>query len=135
MHKRSRVNSDKNWNASTKGQSAKQKWKDKNPKWAWVVSAVGGARTRAKWANIEFDITNEYIYGITADTCPALGIQFVFGGVGFNTAVNPSIDRIDPKQGYIKGNMAVISHRANMIKSNASSDELRKIAEWLHTKE
>lgn len=121
----------KNWNASEKGASAKQRWKEKNPKWAWVVSAVGSARTRAKYKNLPFDLTNEYIYDNTPDHCPVLGIELTFGGTGRVSATSASIDRIDPSKGYVVGNVAVISNKANIIKSNATAIEITKVANWL----
>ena len=36
----------------------------------------------------------------------------------------PSIDRIDNSKGYTKENIMVVSNRANMIKNNATIDEL-----------
>lgn len=52
-------------------------------------------------------------------------------GEGLATDNSPSLDKIQPVLGYIKGNVQVISNRANMIKSNASARELRMIAEYL----
>jgi hypothetical protein len=43
---------------------------------------------------------------------------------------SPSVDRIDPNGGYVKGNVVVVSYRANLIKTNASVDELCKIADY-----
>jgi hypothetical protein len=39
-----------------------------------------------------------------------------------------SLDRIDSSKDYIKGNVWVISARANRIKNNSTPDELVKIA-------
>jgi hypothetical protein len=33
--------------------------------------------------------------------------------------------------GYVKGNVAVISHRANAIKNNATAEELQMVARWV----
>jgi len=57
--------------------------------------------------------------------CPALGIQLNSGGSRDNT---PSFDRIDPRYGYVPGNVVVVSMRANRMKSDASAAELQALA-------
>ena len=47
--------------------------------------------------------------------------------------LSPSGDRIDPTKGYIKGNIQVISNKANRIKSNASISDLEKVLEFMKT--
>jgi len=44
---------------------------------------------------------------------------------------SPSVDRIRPELGYVPGNVAVISVKANFIKGNATAAEIRLVAEWL----
>jgi hypothetical protein len=86
------------------------------------------ARDRAKEKNIPFDITAEDI--IIPETCPVLGIQLQIGEkVACNNS--PSLDRIKPELGYVKGNIQVLSHRANTLKSNATIEELEKVLEHL----
>jgi hypothetical protein len=59
--------------------------------------------------------------------CPLLGIKLEIG-VGGCKPNSPSLDRIDPNLGYIKGNVWVISNKANSIKNNATPEELLTIA-------
>ena len=47
-----------------------------------------------------------------------------------NNDLTPSIDRIDPKKRYVKDNIIVVSMRANRIKSDATVDEIRKVADF-----
>ena len=75
-------------------------------------------------------------FHITADDvtipeyCPLLGIPLEINthGASHNS---PSIDRIDSKKGYVKGNVWIISHRANTVKSDASLEELELITKNL----
>lgn len=82
------------------------------------------AYQRAKARNIEFSISADDI--IIPKTCPLLGIPL--DQFHPNIDFHCSLDRIDPIKGYIKGNVMVISHRANRIKSDATPEELLIIA-------
>lgn len=48
---------------------------------------------------------------------------------------SPSLDKIIPEKGYIKGNIAIISMRANQLKSNATLAELEKLLVWMRKQE
>jgi hypothetical protein len=60
--------------------------------------------------------------------CPYLNIKLIIGDVFPPLDNNPSIDRIDPSRGYVKGNVEVVSLLANRIKSNASPSDIMKVA-------
>ena len=123
-----------NWNHSEKGLSAKQRWKKRDPKWAWVVSALGGCRQRCEKSKVPYDLTNEYVYSILVDTCPALGIPLIYpdGSLKKGMTINsPTLDRLVPALGYVKGNVAILSLKANAIKSNANSEEVKQVADWM----
>ena len=88
-----------------------------------------GIKKRAKLKGFEFSLTLDDIPQIP-DTCPVLGIPIIPNdGISAPTDNSPSIDRIDSKKGYVKGNIRIISNRANRIKSDATVDELRKVLE------
>ncbi len=44
---------------------------------------------------------------------------------------SPSLDRIDSTKGYTKGNIWVISNRANTLKNDATLSELKLLVERL----
>lgn len=71
-----------------------------------------------------------YVKSIAPKKCPVFGIPFVERGNGFHKW-SPSIDKKDPKKGYVPGNIQVISMMANCMKRDASSDELLAFAEWI----
>lgn len=92
-------------------------------------------RIRSKCAAAEIPFNLEVSDIVIPDKCPILGIPLRFGksnkGYTSNAADgSPSVDRIDPTKGYTKGNIVVISWRANRIKGNATIDELRSIADF-----
>jgi len=62
-------------------------------------------------------------------TCPCLGMRLQFN-TGRPMDNSYSIDRIDSSQGYTADNIVVISYRANVLKSNATIEELRAIADY-----
>lgn len=84
------------------------------------------ARARAKKQGFEFNLTEEDIKIPTH--CPLLGIElFIAEGRRAVKDNSASLDRIDSSKGYIKGNVWVISHRANTIKSNATLEEIEML--------
>ena len=89
------------------------------------------ARCRAKKGNLPFDLELEDIK--IPDICPLLGIKLSVGRGGHKPN-SPTVDRIVPSKGYIKGNVWVISHRANTIKNNSTIEEFTLIcSNWLKT--
>lgn len=96
------------------------------------VLLLNWARGRAKRAGIPFAITEEDI--VIPKRCPVLGIPLKRGsGIGGALPSSPSIDRIDPTQGYVPGNVIVVSHRANTIKGDATPAEMRAVAVFYST--
>ena len=68
---------------------------------------------------------------LAGSKCPVLGVDMEISKLGSkNNDLTPSIDRIDPKKGYVKGNIIVVSMRANRIKTDATVDEIRKVADY-----
>ena len=67
--------------------------------------------------------------------CPVFGTEFVFSGVVVATPQSPSLDRLDSSMGYVKGNVVVISVKANTIKSAYTAEDIAKVADWLKTYE
>lgn len=88
---------------------------------------LAGIKSRCKKWGVEFNLTIDDI--IIPPTCPILGIP-IEHGKGYRTDNSPSVDRIDNTVGYIKGNVHVISMRANRIKNDSTLGELRLIVEY-----
>lgn len=71
-----------------------------------------------------------YIKAIAPDTCPVFGRKFDARGGGFSPW-SPSIDKINPKRGYVRGNIQIISMLANSMKRDANAKQLRQFANWI----
>ena len=111
------------------------KEKIKNSKINWNHSIKGiaynmykSAKKRAELYNIDFNITIDDI--IIPDKCPILNHELKVGTVG-GSKYSPSLDRINPNLGYVKGNIQVISRLANSMKNNASPEELKLFATYI----
>jgi len=87
-------------------------------------------RTKSRCKRLGIPYTLEITDIVIPEVCPVLGIplQVNFTCIGDNS---PSLDRINPKLGYVKNNIQVISTRANKIKSNASALELDAVVRYL----
>lgn len=81
-------------------------------------------RDRAKQKGLEFNLNVTDI--IIPEICPVLGIE-IYTNKKVPCDNSPSVDRINPRLGYIKGNIRIISNRANTLKSNATIEEIELI--------
>jgi hypothetical protein len=103
-----------------------REWREKNPE-HYIFNK---AKTRARKCGFEFNIEVSDI--IIPKYCPILGIELKFEkrdthGGPRDWPNSPSLDRIDNTKGYIKGNIMVISCRANVLKSDGTPEEFRKL--------
>jgi hypothetical protein len=93
----------------------------------WLFMA---RRRQARAAGIPFTIEFEDM--IWPEWCPVLGLRLQYRlGRGRNRPDAPSLDRVRPALGYVPGNVAVISARANTVKRDASADEIRQLLYWM----
>lgn len=86
------------------------------------------ARRRAKENQLEFNIEISDI--IIPNKCPILHLPISIGLEGRQPTA-ASLDRIDNSKGYVKGNVAVISRRANELKSDGSLEDFKNLIEYL----
>jgi hypothetical protein len=91
------------------------------------------AKKRSRKKGRLFDITIEDVRELYAERCPLLGIELNWETSGRKIASDnsPSLDRVDSSKGYVKGNLWIISWRANKIKNDATPQELLAIANAL----
>lgn len=101
------------------------------------LALLRSAKQRAKTKGLEFNIDVTDIE--LPEVCPLLGIPLFssYREEGKTIDHSFSIDRINPNKGYIKGNVWVISYKANRIKNDASLEELELLVKnlknhWKH---
>lgn len=82
------------------------------------------ARLRAKKSNLPIDITLNDI--VIPEVCPVLRVKLEVGSKTIHQH-SPTLDRIIPELGYTKGNVRVISFRANSLKQDATKEEMRLV--------
>lgn len=105
-----------------------RKWQERQkqlrPEWyIW-----NRAKRRARELGLPFDLQVEDV--VIPQCCPILGMALMTADNGIATDNSPSLDRIVPALGYIKGNVIVVSQRANRIKNDANIDELEAIVNF-----
>lgn len=88
-------------------------------------------KSRAKVRGIEFNLEISDIK--IPKVCPVLGTEFA-SGLGGRKNNSPSIDKIIPSKGYVKGNIQIISWMANCIKRDCTDPEVfEKIALYIRS--
>ncbi|MNS19674.1 hypothetical protein D3C72_513970 [compost metagenome] len=77
-----------------------------------AVALHSRARQRAARSGLPFDLHVSDV--VVPPVCPALGVPIVIGDT--RSLYSPSLDRIRPGMGYVRGNTRVISDKANRLK-------------------
>jgi hypothetical protein len=105
-----------------------KEWRQRNPKYMLHVSA----KRRATKDGTVFSITIDDIPDIP-EVCPILGIALFQRDDGTKgpCANSPTLDKINPELGYVKNNIAIISFKANKMKSDMSIENLEKILSYM----
>ena len=83
------------------------------------------AKKRSKDNSLQINIDENYIKSIWQlnNKCPIRNVKYSFG-VKTHSDNSPSLDRINNNLGYVKGNVMIISTKANMVKLNYTLEEL-----------
>jgi hypothetical protein len=87
------------------------------------------AKYRAKRDGIEFNIDRSDIS--IPEKCPIEGIPLKVAVGGGPRDSSPTLDRIDPAKGYTKGNVRVISHKANHKKQNNTIEDFTRFIRYM----
>lgn len=94
---------------------------------ARVHRMIVEAKCRSKKFGIPFTIVNVPWVSV----CPILGITLTLeAGPRGGADSSPALDRIRNSLGYVDGNVQIISTRANLLKRDATLEELVAIGRW-----
>ena len=100
----------------------------------WAVRAVRiMSYARKDKIPIDFKTVGEfvlYLRSIEPKKCPVFGKKLI-AGQGQSHDWSPSVDKIIPSKGYVKGNIQILSYLANKMKQNASPTQLKQFAQWV----
>ncbi len=88
-------------------------------------------RSRAKNLNVPFDL--EYEDLTPPENCPVFNVPLerIETYSKASKKFSPSVDRVVPELGYTKNNIQIISNLANIMKHDATKEQLVLFAEWV----
>ena len=97
-------------------------------------SLLAKAKQRAVKKGLPFDIDIGYVLALIPEdkVCPITLRIMTLPGLSGNRWDRMSIDKVIPALGYVKGNVRIISNRANTLKSNEiDADIFRRLADYI----
>lgn len=86
---------------------------------------LASAKHRAKKNGLPFNLELSDI--VIPERCPVLDVP-ISPGPGWYA---PSVDKKIPSLGYVKGNITIMSKRANTLKNNMGLYEVEKLFKWM----
>lgn len=110
--------SSRRWYENCKADPEKRRWQ-----------ILRKTEQRCNRHGIEFDLTEDDMEWNTH--CPVFGYELSYH-IPDNDR-SPSLDRHDPNKGYVKGNVVVMSMRANRAKWNLTLEEVEQLHEYLRS--
>ena len=93
-------------------------------------SLAYAAKNRAKAKDLPYNINTDFVMELWEDQgmqCPISGRMFDLEAWGKKSQVNPdapSIDRVDPSLGYVKGNIRLVTYLTNVCLNEYGHDYL-----------
>lgn len=102
----------------------------KKSAWDWSKVSfekrmLNRTKARAKRKGLTFDLELSDI--ILPEYCPVFFIDFEYGHIDWTY----SIDRIDNNKGYVKGNIQIVSNKANRLKGDASVEDIEMLLRFM----
>ena len=107
----------------------RKKLRKENPKLHKAREMYSSARKRSIKKGMDFDLTSDFVYKLCVDKCPIFKKELIYGS-GSRDKYAPSLDRVDSSKGYTQDNVWVISYLSNLMKNNATSEELKQFSNY-----
>ena len=88
-------------------------------------------KIKSRKNKILYDLDGKYLQSIYPEDgkCPALNVEMK-AGYDSDWRLSPSVDRIDPSGGYVRGNVIWVSWLANCIKTSATPEQIITVGEF-----
>lgn len=87
------------------------------------------AKQRSKNEGVVFNLEVQDIE--VHSNCPVCNVEMKVSSKKGGTTSSPTLDKIIPEKGYVKGNIAVICKLCNSTKGSGSAELHRKIADYI----
>jgi len=94
-----------------------------------ISEILSQAKKRAKQDGLPFLLMPADIQ--IPDLCPVFGTPLIQGTGKGPSPMSPSLDKIIPALGYVPGNVRIMSHKANVMKNDATPEQLLAFANWV----
>lgn len=137
-------------NPSYSSSESVAKWREENPEQAseyrkqWAADMINtrdplyfqikNIRKKCRDTNTPYDIDSNFIMNLhrKQPNCPITGLRMTLPNEPGDPMQRMTIDRLDPNGGYLRTNVSLLSHRANLLKGNNTNPEIfRRLADWL----
>jgi len=96
---------------------------------AFLLSVLRSAKIRSKAMGIPFNLDIDDL--VLPEKCPVFGTKIHWSNK--ITDDTPSLDRLVPSKGYVKGNVTFMSYKANRMKNNGTLQELEMLLVWFRS--
>ena len=111
---------------------AGKNWLPSSDPWYQIAAS---AKQRAKRDSVPFGFESimemaYYLKQQAPKKCPVFGMKLQAAKDSPENC-SPSLDKIIPRKGYVKGNLQVMSHLANSMKRDATPKQLKRFANWI----